>query len=107
MHLYTTLIGATKSETVNIKWQMTSNIDANVHDDQISIAEQQTSSHRDAVGQTVSLSLINSIKEAVKIAYPHPVYKNHAEVPFTYEILQFKGWDDIVLPLAHAWIEVG
>jgi len=86
---------------------MTNKGGTKVRDDSISIAKQQVLGHGNAVGQTVSLDLINSIKEAVKGAKPHPLYKTHAGVPFVYETLKFEGWDDIVRPLALAWIEVG
>merc|ERR1711939_1009152 len=85
--------------------QMTVGNSADTRDELVNHAERLRHGWEHAIGETVSTDVINSICEAVKSAKPHPAYKEHADIPFIYEILDFEGWDSIVLPLAIAWIE--
>ena len=99
------LIADLNYEQGDIQKPMTKNTDVSP-DDNSDIAKQQASAYADAVGQSVPLDIIDKIQECAKSATPYPAYQSNSEIPFVYEILQFKGWKEMVLPVVQTWIEV-
>ncbi|EXJ82296.1 hypothetical protein A1O3_06109 [Capronia epimyces CBS 606.96] len=67
--------------------------------------KRQAAEFRPAVGRSVSPEILDTLKTGIKNAARLPIYLAHTHIQYMYEIVEFKGWREIVRSLADTWIE--
>ena len=77
-----------------------------VRDCSDSIAEQQAIKYASAVGHGGPVEVIENVKANLKTARPLPIYNDHREIPFVYEILENEEWTTGVLSVIRPWLAV-
>jgi len=71
------------------------------------IAEQQATQFADAVGSSIPKDVMSNAQEHLQTAPLVPIYKDHDDIPFLFEILENDGWKDAVQSVLEAWLSVG
>ncbi len=70
------------------------------------VAERQAIKYSAAVGKGVPKEVVDSVREQLKMAGPPPIYDDHKEVPFVYEVIENEGWRQRALSVIVPWVAV-